>query len=76
MIGSPQIKRVALGLASGMEAAEDSLAQVDRERSVPITRCVVQRARPATLWPGASQGIEVAEVLEDFVLPRLDIERD
>ena len=67
MVGGPQIERVALGLAFGMEAAEHAFAQVDRERPVPLGGRVVQRARSATLRPGASQGIEVAQVLEDFL---------
>ena len=67
VIGRPEVERVALGLALGIEAAEHALAQVDRERPVPIARRVVQRARSTTLRPGASQGIEVTEVLEDFL---------
>ena len=66
VIGGPQIKRVALGLALRMEAAEEALAQMDREGAAPVAGGVVQGAGPAALRAGALQGIEVAEVPEDL----------
>jgi len=65
-VGGPEVEGVALGAALGVEAAEDALVQVDRERAVPVVGFVVQRAGPAALRPGASQRVEVAEVLQDI----------
>jgi hypothetical protein len=67
VIGGPEVERVALGLALGMEAAEDAFAEVDREGVVPVARRVVQGARSTALRAAASQGIEVAEVSEDLL---------
>ncbi len=65
VIGGPQVEPVALGSARGMEAAEETLAEVDRKGAARAGRLVVQGARPAALGAGASQGIEVAEVPQD-----------
>jgi hypothetical protein len=67
VIGGPEVQRVALGLALGMEAAEDAFAEVDREGAVVVAGGVVQGAWPAALRAGAAQGIEVAEALEDLL---------
>ena len=47
VIGGPEIEGVALGLALGMEAAEDTFAEVDGEGAVLFAGLVVQGAGPA-----------------------------
>jgi hypothetical protein len=64
VMGGPEIQRVALGLALGVEAAEKALAQVDRERAVAVAGRVVQGTGPTPLKAQALQRIEVAEMPE------------
>ena len=53
MHSRPQIQHVALSAAFGLEALEDVLAQVRRERALRIGRLRVDRARAAALLTAA-----------------------
>ena len=64
MDGRPEIEHVALDAAIRVQASKRVLAEIDRERPLPVRGVAVQRAGTAALRATATQLIEETEMHE------------
>ena len=67
MHGSPQVEHVAVSAAAGVEALENVLAQIGRERGLRIARIAVDGARSAALAATATQLAEQSQMLKHLL---------